>query len=349
MRIGIYCNSMVATCRGMGRYTREILRCITKLDNSNLYFLYVSKPINWDFPSNFRICLIPSNEIIAEQIYLPIAAKRDLLDVLWCPSNTFPLLLSNKIRLVVTIHDLIFMEKYNMKTSFSLRQRIGKIYRKYVILLGKKKINTCFTVSKYSATQIEEKLGISNVLITYNRIDSFYKLAKQYNIENKKDFYFTVSGDAPSKNLSLLIDTFIEFLPEEKLVIAGVSKRASIRSRESENIIFLPLGIEDEKLIEYYYQCKGFVFISLFEGFGIPLLEALVCNARIVCSNTTSIPEIISEFGIQVNPTDKKEIAKALKDVIHFKVNREKREIHINKYLRWMDTAQIVLNQLTQK
>lgn len=337
---------MMSTFRGMGRYTREIILALIKLDNYNTYYLYTNKPINFKIPENFHNILTPQNEIIAEQIYLPFIAKKNSLDILWCPANTFPIFLSSKIKLIVTIHDLIFFEKFNKNHKFSLRQRIGKFYRKYNILWGKNKINTCLTVSQYSAKQIEEKLKLSNIVITYNRIDSFYNLyIKHPNCYEQEDFYFTVSGDAPSKNLQLLIDTFKEYLPDKKLIIAGVSNRATIRKEQNQQIIFLPMGIEDNKLIQYYSSCKAFVFVSLFEGFGIPILEALACNAPIVCSNTTSIPEIISNHGIQVDPKNKKEIAQALINIENYPINEQMRVNHLKKFLKWEDTAKIVLNQ----
>lgn len=346
MKIGIYCNSMMTSCRGMGRYTREIVLCMTRLDKQNSYILYTCKPINFKIPHNFKEHIIPQNEIIAEQFYLPYRSKKDELDVLWCPSNTFPIFLSPKIKLIVTIHDLIFLEKYDSKTSVSFRQRIGKLYRRFVVLQGKKRINACLTVSKYSAKQIEKILGISNVKVTYNCIDSFYELVKSTfpNII-RKNYYFTVSGDAPSKNLSFLIDIFNELLPNEKLIIAGVAKNAKIREKENKNITFLPIGIDDIQLIKYYKECKAFVFISLFEGFGIPILEALICNTPIVCSNSTSIPEIVAQYGLQVNPRNKKEIAQALLKINLFDFDKKGKETHINKFLKWEDSAQIVINQ----
>ena len=84
----------MASCRGMGRYTREIVISITQLDKFNSYILYTCKPVNFSLPHNFEEHIIPKNEIIAEQIYLPYISRKDALDVLWCPSNTFPLFFS---------------------------------------------------------------------------------------------------------------------------------------------------------------------------------------------------------------------------------------------------------------
>ena len=85
--------------------------------------------------------------------------------------------------------------------------------------------------------------------------------------------------------------------------------------------------------------------MSLFEGFGIPILEALVCNTPIVCSNTTSIPEIVAQYGFQVNPRNKWEIADALLNIEQLNNNDKEKDLHINKFLKWEDSAQIVINQ----
>lgn len=345
MRIGIDYSLATATNRGMGRYVREIVRSLMELDRIHTYVLYTHVPITDPLPPHFEQRIIPtSNEIVAEQVYLPRMARADRVDCLWCPANTFPLCLNKKIKLVVTIHDLIFMHKPEGRSS--LRQKIGRIYRRWVLRLGKKRIDSCLTVSNFSAAEIQKILGIPAVKVTYNCIDSFYHLAQQVSSPvERAGFYFTVSGDAPSKNLPLLIDTFEEFLPEDCLVIAGLPADSPMRLRATERIVFLPAGISDRELVEKYNLCKAFIFVSLREGFGIPILEALVCGAPIVCSSATSLPEVGGEFVAYVDPTDRQAIGQAIKKVDTAPCNAEQKKKHIEQFLRWSASAQIVLKE----
>ena len=347
MLIGIDFSLATSTCRGMGRYVREIVSCLMKLDTNNIYYLYTHNPISFHLPCNFiERRILCCNTIIAEQLYLPIVAYRDHLDVLWCPGNTFPLFLSSKIKLVVTIHDLIFYLKFNDPSS--IRQKIGRFYRSFVTSCGKMKINSCVTVSRYSAEEIKLKLGLQDIYITYNKIDAFYQLVQNIDRPIKRDnFYFTVSGDAPSKNLSMLIDIFQGELSDEKLIIAGIPNGSILRSKQKSNIIFLPQGIEDKELIRYYLTCKMFVFLSKCEGFGIPALEAIVCRTPMVCSNTTSLPEVVGHLGILVNPNNKSEIIDALLNS-SYKLKNDEVEMHIQKYLKWSESAEIILKVLTK-
>ncbi len=352
MRIGIDYSLATATQRGMGRYIREIVKCLMDIDVENEYFLYTYYPIvSSKLNKNFYERHIPvKNEILSEQIFLPLFAKKDALDVLWCPGNTFPLFLDSSIRLVVTIHDLIFLNPMRFAGKYSsFRQKIGRLYRKFIIKSGKNKIDRVVTVSEYSAKQIKLLLGIDEVSITYNRIDNFYKLKQQIAIDKKEtDFYFTVSGDAPSKNLLYLIEIFKDYFPDENLYIAGVPKSSELRKLSGGNILFLPMGMEDSEMMAYYSNCQAFIFLSLQEGFGIPILEAMVCGAKIVCSNTTSLPEVLGNQGILVNPLDIKAIVTAINNIDSYKIDFVEREKFIEKFLKWNDSAVIVHNLLVE-
>lgn len=347
MVIGIDFSLATSTCRGMGRYVREIVSCLMRLDQSNIYYLYTHNPISFHLPCNFiERRVLCSNTIIAEQLYLPIVAYRDHLDVLWCPGNTFPLFLFSKTKLVVTIHDLIFYLKFDDPSS--IRQKIGRLYRCLVTSYGRLRINTCITVSKYSAEEIKRRLGLQDIYITYNKIDAFYQLVQAIDRPIKReDFYFTVSGDTPSKNLTMLIDIFQRELSDEKLIIAGIPNGSILRTKQRNNIIFLPQGVGDEELIQYYLTCKMFVFLSRCEGFGIPVLEAIVCKSPIVCSNTTSLPEVVGHLGVLVNPLNKNEIIDALLNS-GIEIKNDEMELHIQKFLRWSESAEIILQILTR-
>lgn len=348
MKIGIDYSLATASTRGMGRYIREITRCLIASDRENNYFLYTHQPICESLPPNFTERRIPTgNEILAEQWYLPRMARHDELDVLWCGANTFPLFLKRKIRLVTTIHDLIFM--HAAQGHSTLRQKIGRAYRRWVLRWGRRRIDRCASVSRYSTDQIEHLLGIRNVEVTYNCIDAFYRVVESRpKPQAREDFYFTLSGDAPSKNLPLLLDTFEELLPDQTLVVGGLSAGSPLRARATDRIRFLPAGVADEELADTYLRCRAFIFVSLSEGFGIPVLEALACDAPVICSSTTSIPEVAGGFALAVDPTSKEDIAAALKNIRTFVADHSQKEAHLSKFLHWSDSAEKIKQLLVR-
>lgn len=348
MVIGIDYRLAVSSNRGMARYCREIVHELMRIDNVNEYILYVTESSNMRISnSRFRLKIIPfSNYMLSEQL-LTYYSYRDHLDVLWSPYNTFPFFLNPRTSLLVTIHDLIFI--YNINGKYSFKQLLGKFYRKYCILLGRKKIDTCFTVSLFSKTEIERRLGIDNVFVTYNCIDYFVnKMAVLSNNMNfyeslLGEFYFTLSGDAPSKNLCFLIEHFEKYEKDKKLFVSGVKSTSFLRKESYKNVCFLEDNISDEKLIAYYRKCKCFIFMSLYEGFGIPVLEALICGAKVISSNRCSLPEVLGECGLLIDPTNHNQLSVAMKEIENWNIDTTTLNKHLNKFIGWRDSAKIIM------
>jgi glycosyltransferase involved in cell wall biosynthesis len=229
----------------------------------------------------------------------------------------------------------------------STMQKIGRFYRKLTISAGKRRIDTCITISKYSAEQIKSKLNISSTCIpTYNGISHFSEL---FGIEmscpvKRKDFYFTVSGDAPSKNISFLLEIFNTDLCRDTLIIAGIKNNSYLRKKEYPNIIFLNENISDTNLIHFYRTCKAFILPSLREGFGVPILEALLCGAPIIASNRTAIPEVLNGFGILFDPEDRKSFLNAINEINNFVVSETEIQEYLDKYIHNKKTILQILD-----
>lgn len=329
--------------RGMARYCREMTNALIKILPSNWeILLYVDKnKKNELLPINYKIKELPtSNFIIGEQFWLPIFLRHNKVNILWSPSNTFPLFISKHIKRVATIHDLIFMEKAENKQT--QKQAIGRLYRKYIIKLGIQKLDGCCCVSNYTSNEIKKIFHLKKVIITFNCIDQFIERVKLYTsqhaLKERGNNFFTVSGDAPSKNLEILFNWFREH-KHYKLNIAGLTATSSFRRNCPENINILPPNISDNLLIEYYMTCKAFIFISKKEGFGIPLLEAMVCNCKLIISDRTSIPEIVGNNGIYVNPDSQECLTNAITNIDNHKIDESNYTEQIRKFQYWSNSA----------
>lgn len=356
--------------RGIGRYIKEVVLELAKLDNKNIYYLFITtKDYPLDLPSNFIFIKSPYISfldriyfVFFEQIILPFLVYKYSPDILWCPGNTFPLKKFLKTKLFVTIHDLIFLK--NSIRPKKIYQKMGKWYRKFMINKGNDRIYRIFTVSEYSRKELKELFPNFEPIVTYNKIGNFIfnkdemddDVLLKYNI-SINNYFYTVSGDAPSKNLITLLEIYRDFNIKEKLVISGIKSFKTswvydfIVDNDLESKIILTEKISDKELHSLYKNCKLFIFISLSEGFGIPILEAMVYNKPILTSNTTSIPEIAGEGAIKCNPLSKECILNVLLNVdsINWISYIEDQNIQIKKFSDWKDTAQLILNQFLEK
>lgn len=348
MRIAIDYRLAANSNRGMGRYCREIVGRLMRLDADNQYILYTNsiEDVSQVLSPNFKVCPIGRcNYISGEQWGISRRLLRDRPDLFWAPYNTFPLVIPRKTGLIVTIHDLIFLKKSGKPRN--MVQYIGKLYRKWTIRFGSRRIDRCVSVSRYSADEIKRVLNIPEVTVTYNCADAFrgkLKAGTSESMIGEKQYFFTLSGDAPSKNLSFVIDLFKNDLLTETLVIAGIPANSPIRSEACDRIVFLPARISDEELIVHYSQCKAFLFLSLYEGFGIPVLEALMCGARVIASNRTSIPEVVGDCGVLVDPTDRGQCLEAICNIASFSPDPQAIEWQVEPFSDWDRPAKILLN-----
>lgn len=351
MKIGIDYRLANRSHRGMARYCHEIVKELLEIDCDNEYVLIIdSEPIeNFKNKNNCIYLKIgTTNFIIGEQLLIPYILFKEKFDVFWSPYNTFPIFTPKQTKLLATVHDVIFL--YPFEKGISTYQRIGALYRRYVLKYFHKKVAGFFTVSQYSQKELLRLLPIKvPVEITYNCIDKFADKVSEVSDKIKTDnsnYFFTLSGDGPNKNLDTLLCLFEEEFVTETLIVGGVSENSKYRKRECSNIHFLPYGIPDNKLIEAYLNSKCFLFFSKYEGFGIPLVEAAICGKPILASNTTSIPEILGNFGKTCSPVYHD--MKAL--ISDFILNPLPAEIDysplINRFNNWEIPAKTILNYI---
>jgi glycosyltransferase involved in cell wall biosynthesis len=367
MRIGIDARFAVHDRRGIGQYVLSLVTNLALLDEVNQYILYIDgADAERVLPnkSNMLVKILqPSNYFLWEQVVLPIRVLRDNIDVLHCTGNTAPVFLCNKTKLVITVHDIMYLKKYSeVPKSPVLHQRLGRWYRKMIVPRAMRNAAKVITVSNYSLSDIKKSIPALKehmIAVTYNATQEIFGrpdvidvdgTRKKYNI--CKEYILTVGGTDPRKNLEFTIVNYLKMKTagkiKENLVVVGVhnwKQSQCYRLVQAANcagdVVFMDF-VADKELAALYKGAKAVLYLSLYEGFGIPPLEAMTSGVPVITSHTTSIPEIVGNAALMIDPTDEKAFEAALTGLLNDENMRKdliRRGLEQAKRFSWKKTA----------
>lgn len=334
MIIGIDARFAIKNRRGIGNYTLNLIQNLAEIDRENQYILYLDGGQSELLPEQDNIAIKyikPSNYLLWEQISLPIQAKRDQLDILHCTGNTAPSKISPDIRLIVTLHDVMYLNDNLLPASESYYQRLGRIYRRWIVKSIVRKAQKLITDSNYSKTDIYYYfpfLPKEQIIVVYPGVakqrflsinkecseDSFYlDWCREIGINGH--YLLALSAVDPRKNIEFLIQNFLELDRCEKinskLVLVGGCSQKLRNTYQNKKIIFLDF-VSDEDLSLLYNYAEAFIYVPLYEGFGLPPLEAMACGTPVIASNRTSVPEVVGDAALLVDPEDGEQLKSAI-------------------------------------
>ncbi|MDR0241789.1 MAG: glycosyltransferase family 4 protein [Burkholderia sp.] len=320
MKLGVDISWMVGNYRGMGRFARQLVAPV----NASILGLAPSGVTATEWP-----CVSDGRGFFPwwEQIELPRLCREQKLDYLLCPYNTGPLRSTGNTRLIAVVHDLIFLESWRaLPPSRSLYQTAGRVYRRHVVPRLARRADVVLTISRFTQRELVEKLGLRQddvQVIPCSIPDDWF--APPVSQADRLPYLFTVAGEAPSKNVDRLLQAFALARPalgeDARLRIAGIKSDHHAYFLQRAEALGLSgfvelLGyVSREELRRQYRQARAFIFASLFEGFGIPLLEAMASGTPLACSNTTSMPEIVGECGLQFDPCSVEDMAEQIRRI----------------------------------
>ena len=331
MRIAIDA-STISTQGGPRTYVLGLLEALLRIDRDNDYVVFYNDPSHLGrFPRAREVVLPGKNPLVRlwrEHVLLPLACKRELVDVLHCPKSAIPFF--SPCPVVVTLHDLIPLKHPET-------ERIAaRIYWRLQIPIAAKRSAFIITDSEHARQEImadfrvsPEKikaimLGFDPAMIEERDAAAGAAVRGKYSLPANYILY--VGTIQPRKNLDTLIEAF-SLLKRKgafagKLVIVGrkgwLYDRLFSRIKELNldgEVIFTGF-VPDEDLPFIYDGARVFVYLSLFEGFGLPPLEAMACGVPVITSNTTSLPEVVGDAGIAVPPLAIEQVAAALLRVL---------------------------------
>lgn len=311
MRIGIDCRIYSSKFTGIGRYVYELIHRIAKLDQANEYILFFNNPEFENFTepsSNFKKVLVNAPIYsLKEQTSFLKALNKEKLDLMHFTHFNAPIFYNRPS--IVTIHDLT-LSFYPGKKKRSILHRIGYHLTIRNVVKKAKKIITISENSKKDLMKLigtkEEKIeviyqGVGEEFKVIDDQDRIEKTLNKYHLQNP---FFLYTGVWRShKNIPNLIKAFHKIRsefnsPDLKLAITGKEdpfypeiKETVEKLGENGNVIFTGLVSENE-LLDLYTAADIYVFPSLYEGFGLPPLEAMACKTPVAASQVSSIPEI---------------------------------------------------------
>ncbi|QCJ45969.1 glycosyltransferase family 1 protein [Haloprofundus sp. MHR1] len=254
--------------------------------------------------------------LLWERVALPTLADRSDIDVLYCPNGNAPATRTS-CPVVMCIHDVNALKGWS--------SGVHQLYRKTTVPRGAKLADTITTVSEFSKGEIVQHLNVpeSKVSVVYNGVDESFFTTKSEPLDGLPENYLLFVGSMnPRKNLERVVKSYVAIkeqtnLPHELVIIGpenkNIFKGVDIESRDN---IVTPGFVTEEELKFAYENADVFVFPSLYEGFGLPPLEALACGTPVVASETTSLGEILQKGCILVDPEDVQGITDAIVQIL---------------------------------
>ncbi|MDH3327722.1 MAG: glycosyltransferase family 4 protein [Desulfobulbaceae bacterium] len=323
MNIAIEAQPLTASFNsGIPNYLKNIVLNLVRLDKENEYFLYWRDPFDFVEADNVHIRCENSRKkplkSYGGSIWLFTRGvrmmKKDGIDLFWGPRHMLPPLISKKIKTVLTVHDLVW--NYYPKTMELYNLLIMKLIANPSI----KAADQIIAISEATAYSLQELLNVhpNKLTVIHNGTDGFVPLnkeqsaiyvAKKYGVS--ENYVLTLSTVEPRKNLKTLLKIAGENPTNFQILVAGASgwktssllkeyKKIGLSEKQIKFLGYIP----DEDMNRLYSGARLFLFPSLYEGFGLPPLEAMAAGTPVMVSNVSAMPEVVGEAGVLVDPLD---------------------------------------------
>lgn len=330
MRIGIEGRTLQGRRYGVARFTKNLLKWFVRIEPENEYIVYLSEPVELEGldAENLSLQVIGSDKIPLawRHLRLPVRMKRDKVDIHFSPSYFVPLI--KVCPYVVVVHDISF-KAHPEWFAKDLRMKFDDLFWPRV-----REAEKIITVSEYSKAEIIRLLGANpaKISVIHEAADEIFKpvedgsrlesVQKKYGIS--KPFILTAGSIHTRRNLERLIEAValasrkLGFTPwllilgtpapfSPPVDIWGTARRLGIHQhiRHEE---YVP----EEDLLLLYNASSLFAYPSLYEGFGLPVIEAMACGCPVACSNATSLPEVAGDAAIYFDPLNVETMAEAI-------------------------------------
>lgn len=331
MKVGINAHALGLGIGGIETYVRNIVQGIGSLDPCGDYTLFLNAPLPVDAIPGAehmrRVVVRPEHVVVRNLITLPLAIARERVDLVHVQMAAPPLC---PAPIVVSLHDLVH-ERY---PQFFTRD--AALQFRALVPLTVRRAAAVLTISEFSKQDIVRRYCVppDKVTVTYCAADpAFRPIHDEARLTAIRTSYGTgdryilcVGNLEPRKNLKTLIAAYVKLRQagaiRHKLVLVGRKAwyydgifAAARDSGYGDDLVFTDY-VPHEDLVGLYNAADVFVYPSIFEGFGIPPLEAMACGTPVVTSNTSSLPEVVGDAGVMVDPLDTEALASAIATIL---------------------------------
>ena len=368
MHIGIDAHAIGARQGGNETYIRGLIEALAEIDGENRYTIYLANRAaaeEWrdrlaSRHPNFGVRLLPPpTPLVRVPLFLAWELRRRPVDVLHVQYTAPPFC---RIPVIATIHDLAFEhlpETFTRRGSFQLKLTVRRTARRAARIA---------TVSEYSRQDLLRTYHLppEKVAVTYNGIDARFTpqpatLSEPREIRLRfgiaRDYLLAVGSLQPRKNLVRLIRAYADLRSrhasfQHQLVIVGRKLWLAdeifdeVKRQPWADDLILTDYVEDRALAALYRSAAAFVYPSLFEGFGLPPLEAMACGVPVITSNTSSLPEVTGDAALLIDPLREEELAEALLRIVgddSLRARLREAGIAQAEKFTWREAAEITL------
>ena len=322
LRIGVDARNLAHPNSGIGRYLGSLLREFAAQSTPHRFFLYCDRPFDLRFPLpehwKIRTGKVSSAGLSTAfaQVFFPFWALRDRVNIFWSPRHQLPLLLPPWSRKVLTVHDVTW------KRFPQTMARSNVVLEALLMPLSLRMADQAITDSQFARSEI-----LSYFPGAKDKLKAVY-LASDLKTDGETGacpltapYFLFVGSYEPRKNLERMLNAYVQYRKSSSgpydLVIVGTEQwgafnvRDFVRDNNLESLVHLIQRAPDTVLRALYANARALVMVSLYEGFGLPLVEAMQWSTPLIASNTSSVAEIAGNAALLVDPLDTDAIASA--------------------------------------
>ncbi|MCD4700461.1 MAG: glycosyltransferase family 4 protein [Candidatus Aegiribacteria sp.] len=360
MRIGLEISPLAINASGIPNYILRLLHGFASVDKENQYFLYTNKPVPFDLalPDNFRTVIVkrplPRFQLWF-QMALPLRLRKDKIDVFHGLFSRLPFVLP--VPGVITIHDLSGYKMpglHKRKTHFTnliyplFAKKASRIIA--VSEFTSKELSSCFPEVSSKTTVIYEAAPPEYSEVTEE--SELDRVREKYNLPSH--FFLFLGTLEPRKNLPRLMEAFlqeVDSIPHSLIISGAIGWKTKelfnkLKISGAEDRIKLTGFVDREDIPALLSLAGAFIYPSLYEGFGLPVLEAMACGTPVITSNVSSMPEIAGDAALLVDPLSTESIANAISILAHDEGKRtllRERGLERAGEFSWEETARKTL------
>jgi len=345
MKIGFDAKRAFCNHSGLGNYSRTLLSNLFEFYPENEYFLYTPSFVSkkglkiFGPKAPYLSCFSPKvqSQLIGplwRSLYLPFLVKKNTLDIYHGLSHEIPFDIfkqNKKIKKIVTVHDLIYLRypeffKAIDRQVYDLKCRYACQYADKIVAISSQTKQDLIEFFKIPESKIEVIYQpCSSKFFIKHSLEEIEKIKKKYHLSS---YCLFVSDIAPRKNCLRLINAFSKAIKDQQgehanieLILVGQGKdykeylKRHIQQHNIGNVRFLS-DVESEELPFLYQGAKIFIYPSLFEGFGIPLVEALYSHIPIITSLGNPFEEIVKDAALLIDPLDEESLSSAIQKLL---------------------------------